>query len=201
MIDAVTDAAPAPSGPARRRAFPRPATLLRPVAMTATLSAGCLIGMATVPVAFGWNSAVVMSGSMRPAFNPGDVVLSSPVSIGQLHPGEIVVVADPLRPGKMLMHRYVRPGSGDTIITRGDANASEDSTPVPYANVRGLPRMRVPFVGLPVLWLRTHALVPLAALLVLATAAVWGSFDPGRSRVDGRRAKSRGRRRRTVAVS
>jgi signal peptidase len=175
--------------------------LVRPLAMTTALSAACLLGMATLPAAFGWNSAVVMSGSMRPAFNPGDVVVSSPVSIGQLHPGEIVVVADPLRPGKMLMHRFVRQGTGDTIVTRGDANASEDSTPVPYANVRGLPRMRVPFVGLPVLWLRTHALVPFVALLVLMTAAVWGSFDPaGRRRAVRRHAKPRGRRR-TVAVS
>ncbi|MDQ1702757.1 MAG: signal peptidase [Frankiaceae bacterium] len=172
--------------------------LVRPIAMTTVLSAACLLGMASVPMAFGWNSAVVMSGSMQPAFYPGDVVVSSPVSIGQLHPGEVVVVADPVRPGKLLMHRFVRQGRGDTIVTRGDANASEDSTPVPYANVRGLPRMRVPFVGLPVLWLRTHALVPLAALLVLASAAVWGSFDPA-SHVKSH-AKPRGRRRRTAAV-
>jgi hypothetical protein len=60
--------------------------------------------------------------------------------------------------------------------------------------------MRVPFVGLPVLWLRTHAIVPLAALLVLATAAVWGSFPPAsRRRHVKRHAKPRGRR--TVVVS
>jgi signal peptidase len=153
--------------------------------------------MATVPVAFGWNSAVVMSGSMRPAFNPGDVVLSTPVDVKQLHPGEVVVVVDPLRPSKMLMHRYVRSTPDGSIITRGDANASEDSTPVPLANVRGLPRMRVPFIGLPILWLRMHDFVPVLALLTLATAAVWASFDP----TARRHSRSRGRRRRTVAVS
>ena len=145
----------------------------RVTVLTAGISYGCLVAAATVPTVVGWNASVVTSGSMRPAFEPGDVVVSAPATIGQLTPGQIVIVDNPAHPGHLLMHRFERPGPADTIITRGDANAIEDSSPVPYSSLRGLPRLRVPYVGLPVLWLHTHAFLPLGALLVLISALAW----------------------------
>ena len=167
--------------------------VVRIAALVVPLSYGCLIAVATVPVAFGWNASVVMSGSMRPAFNPGDVVLSMPARVAELRPGQVVLVADPVRPGHLLMHRYVSQGPNGSLITRGDANGSADSTPVPLANVRGLPRMRVPGVGLPVLWLRTHDLAPLISLVVLLTLAMWSIVGGPSSRRGPRTAPTRTR--------
>ena len=131
-----------------------------------------LLLIALVPVALGLRSTVVLTGSMRPGIQPGDVVLSSEVPPEMLQPGQVLLIDNPAHPGVFLMHRYERPGPNATIITRGDANRTEDSTPVPVANVRGVPRIRVPAVGLPVVWLRFGAPVVVRAAGI-ALLALW----------------------------
>jgi signal peptidase len=59
-----------------------------------------------------------------------------------------------------------------TFTTRGDANRVADSTHVPAANLVGLARLRLPAVGLPVLWLRDRRYGPLVLLAVVVLAAV-----------------------------
>lgn len=134
-----------------------------------------LLLIAVAPVALGLRSTVVLTGSMRPAIEPGDVVLSSRVPVSMLRPGQVLLFDNPAHQGVYLMHRYERPGPGGSIITRGDANRVEDSTPVPSRNVRGVPRLRVPWIGMPIVWLRLgtpprvmYAGAALAGLLVLA---------------------------------
>lgn len=120
------------------------------------VSGVCALLLASiVPAAFGWRSTVVLSGSMEPRIAPGDVVASSPVVLGELVPGEVVLVRDPARVGHLLMHRFVRLDAEGRLVTQGDANLVPDPTPVPTANVLGLPRVRIPWVGLPALWLTT----------------------------------------------
>jgi signal peptidase len=173
VTEPVTDAPEAGAPRARTGLAACVGAVLRTAAAVVLISYASLAIIATLPVALGWNSSVVMSGSMRPGFQPGDVVLSSPVEVANLVPGQVLLVDDPARGGHLLMHRYARPGPAGSLITQGDANRSADSTPVPAKNVRGLPRLRVPWIGRPVLWLRLHALVPLAAMALLGSALLW----------------------------
>lgn len=122
-----------------------------------------LVAWSLVPVIAGWHGSVVMSGSMRPAIEPGDVVVAAPVDAASLLPGQVVLVDDPAHPGRKLVHRIVEARDDGTFVTRGDANARPDSTAVTAEEVRALPRLRVPWVGLPALWLRTHDYLPLVA--------------------------------------
>ncbi len=193
MTEPVTDApqAGAPSG--RTGLVANVGAVVRTAAAVVLVSYACLAVIATLPIALGWNSSVVTSGSMRPGFQPGDVVLSSPVAVADLVPGQVLLVDDPARRGHLLMHRYARPGPSGTLITQGDANRTVDSTPVPAKNVRGLPRLRVPWIGQPVLWLRSQELVPLAALALLGSALLWVLMGGPRSPSSG----GRPRRRRT----
>lgn len=133
-----------------------------------------LLFWSVVPSFAGWSSEVVVSGSMMPRIAPGDVVVSQPVEAGSLRPGQVILVSNPARPGTLLMHRLVSRYPDGSLKTRGDANAEEDSTPVPAAMVRGLPRLRIPYVGLPMLWLREGQYVPvgLAALLLMAAVVI-----------------------------
>ncbi|BEP16288.1 hypothetical protein acdb102_45990 [Acidothermaceae bacterium B102] len=123
-----------------------------------------------LPRAAGWQPSVVMTGSMEPRLNPGDVVLSAPASALTVHPGEIILVTNPAMPSHQLMHRFLHYTPAGELITKGDANADADSTPVPPRLVHGLPRLRLPYVGLGVLWLRDHdwRQLTLAALVILA---------------------------------
>src|SRR5690242_12934105 len=126
------------------------------------------------PLAVGCSSQVVMSGSMLPRIAPGDVVVTQRIDPARLVPGQIILVANPARPGTLLLHRMVARNPDGTFTTRGDANLVADSTHVPAANVVGLARLRVPAVGLPVLWLRDrrYGLLALLAVVVLAAVAV-----------------------------
>src|SRR5690348_7061448 len=123
--------------------------------------------------AVGWSADVVMSGSMAPGILPGDVVLTQPATATQLRPGQVVLVRDPAHPGRLLMHRLVERRPDGSLVTKGDANADADSTPVPADWVRGLPRLRLPFIGLPELWLalgRYHLVTGFGLGVTLAVA-------------------------------
>jgi signal peptidase len=136
-----------------------------------------MVLIATAPVIFGWRPTVVVSGSMLPKIEPGDVVVARPVAArmrSQIMPGTIVLVRNPAEPDELLLHRLVRYDLRGQMVTKGDANAGEDSTPVPLDHVRGVARVRVPFIGLPFLWVRQRRYLPAAATVVLLLAlAAW----------------------------
>lgn len=102
-------------------------------------------------VLFGWSPTVVSSASMEPGIRPGDVVLVSPVGEQPLSVGSVIVYDSPL--GRTV-HR-VSGVEDDTYRTRGDANTTDDPDVVPADRVVGGGRLLVPFVGLPVHWLRS----------------------------------------------
>jgi signal peptidase len=125
-----------------------------------------------VPTFFGWRSEVVLTGSMVPKIRPGDVVVAQPRSADQVRPGHVVLVVNPARPDTLLLHRIVRRDPDGSLVTRGDANPSPDSTPVMAAQVRGLGRLKVPYIGLPVIWARDGRVPPPAVLAMVAAAVV-----------------------------
>ena len=135
-----------------------------------TVVTGLLI-WSLLPCLLGWRAQVVLTGSMRPGIAPGDLVLAAPAAPGQIQVGRVLLFDDPVHPGHTLVHRLIRVDGNGSLITRGDANAVEDSTPIPMSAVRGLPRLRVPYVGSPVVWMRQHERLPLVGLVVAAFAA------------------------------
>lgn len=133
------------------------------------LTATCgLLTWGTAPYAVGWHTTMITSGSMAPAVRPGDLVVIAPLGPAQAATtdltGLVIQFEDPGRPDRLVLHRVVRPDGTGKFITKGDANITPDSTPVPLSAVRGLARLRVPAAGLPMLWLRTGQRLPLSAL-------------------------------------
>lgn len=145
-----------------------------------------LLGCSVAPAILGWKPTVVMTGSMLPRIHPGDVVVSEPAHTQKPIAGEVVLVDDPARPGRLLMHRVVRVLPDGSLVTKGDANATADSTPVPAANLRGFPALRIPMVGLPVVWWsdRRYGLVAAAGLAVLCVVSASLITLPERETVD-----------------
>jgi signal peptidase I len=133
-----------------------------------------LVGLllwSVVPAVFGWTSHVVLSGSMEPRIDAGDVVLSSGADLGGVIPGQVVAFDDPNVPGRTLVHRVTAVGP-DGLTTRGDANPTADSHPVDSAHLQGLARLRVRLAGLPVLWFHDRAWLPLGLFIALLAAAL-----------------------------
>jgi signal peptidase len=159
----------------------------RALARLALAVCACLLVASLVPVLFGWRSYVVLSGSMAPALAVGDVVVAAPAGGAALPPGRIAVFADPERPGRTIVHRVERGLPDGALITKGDANAAADSTPVAASAVRGAARLRLPLIGLPAYWWKTGAWLPLAvaAALLLALIRFGHPAEPGPRRRRG----------------
>ena len=133
--------------------------------------AACL-AVTLIPILFGWHSYVIVTGSMEPGISAGDVVLASPDPMIGDSVGRVVSFVDPARPDYVLTHRVVSINEDGSLITKGDANPTPDSVPVPRASVTGLGRLLVQFVGLPVVWYLTRDWLPILLHLVILVAAV-----------------------------
>ncbi|MDI6097031.1 signal peptidase I [Actinoplanes sp. NEAU-A12] len=139
-----------PSRGARIRSWVRFALISLARGVLATVAVTVL--WTVLPLVIGWSSAVVTSGSMLPRIRPGDVVVAQPFSGGTVEPGQPILAENPDKPGHLIMHRVVGRNPDGTLVTKGDANEQEDSTPMPLASVKARPRILVRYVGLPALW-------------------------------------------------
>jgi signal peptidase len=110
--------------------------------------------------------AVITSGSMTPNIQPGDVVVYDRVEPQEVTVGQILLVDDPASPGNLLTHRVIGHTAAGEFVTKGDANANADSSPVPLANVLGRGRLLVPVVGRVALWNQSGTLVWLGAVVL-----------------------------------
>ena len=111
-----------------------------------------LLFWSLAPRVAGFQGHVVVSGSMAPRLAPGDVVLTRELPVQQLQPGQVLLFPDPERPDRLLLHRLVSFDAEGDLVTRGDANQSNDSTHVPADSVIGQAQLRIPYIGLPAYW-------------------------------------------------
>jgi signal peptidase I len=101
-------------------------------------------------VLLGYRPLVVSSGSMRPALQVGDLVVTTGVAADHLHPGDIVSFDDRTGTGDLVTHRVrsvVTNGSEARVETRGDANTVSEIWDVPSRTVLRRTVLDVPAVG------------------------------------------------------
>jgi signal peptidase I len=85
----------------------------------------------SVATATGWmHLTPVLSGSMRPAFDPGDALLTQRVPVSSLRVGDVIeFVVSAKYGGGLKVHRIEelqQVGSTVVVHTRGDANGADD---------------------------------------------------------------------------
>lgn len=169
---------PAADGPVASEELEEPVTAIWAV-FVSTMAHVVLAGVlwmalwATLPRLVGWQPTVITGGSMRPLIQAGDIVVTRPVSEGALVPGAVITFEDPTRPGSLVTHRVVEVTTTGLLRTRGDDNATDDSALVAPDSVRGRAVLRVPRLGMPLLWMQQTAWVPLAATVILLAALSW----------------------------
>jgi signal peptidase len=174
-------------GPAVPERGLRPAAVLRVVVAAVLVTVAGLVFLALAPRLVGFQGHVVVSGSMEPRLSPGDVVLTRPVLPQDLQPGQVLLFPDPEGTDRLLLHRLVSFDERGDLITRGDANQSNDSTHVPASSVIGEAQLRVPHVGLPAYWRLTGQWGHLGGLTALLAAAAVSTVSGTGSRVSGPR--------------
>ncbi len=123
----------------------------------------------------------VLTGSMRPAFAPGDLLITAPQAVAGLHTGQVAVFTPP---GETVpyAHRITALGGNNperpVLTTKGDANPApdhwratlnQDQVPVVVATV--------PLAGNALLWAQNPVqraiFTALFGLSVTAASVVW----------------------------
>jgi len=98
--------------------------------------------------ALGFRPLLVGSGSMRPALDVGDIAFVRSVDPDSVKKGNIISFEDST--GSTTLHRVVeiqQDGNVLKFITKGDANDSEDASPVQAQQVKGKVWFRIPKLG------------------------------------------------------
>ena len=89
----------------------------------------------------------IVSGSMEPEYNVGDLIYVKEVDPSSVKVGDVItfVLNEDL---VVATHRVVRiDAEKQHFYTKGDANETEDGSPVHFNNLIGIPQFSVPWLG------------------------------------------------------
>jgi signal peptidase I len=118
-------------------------------ALVALAIGGLILALTILPPVLGYQTYVVLSGSMEPTIHTGAVIVATAVDPNALEIGDIVTF---LRPGdqESVTHRIVGikgTAQGKTFVTRGDANGVEDQGEIRYDRLAGKVTFSIPYLG------------------------------------------------------
>ncbi|MDQ8046178.1 MAG: signal peptidase I [Solirubrobacteraceae bacterium] len=154
-------------------------------ALVTGLVAGFVL-LVLAPVVLGWRPYTVLTGSMRPGIQPGDVVMDRPIRITQAHVGQVVTFSDPTRHGELVTHRIrsIAHAAGMTTVeTRGDANTTSEHWTIATKDRVGLVVYRLPKIGKVAVLVRSRVgillviVVPVLLLGVGLLRKIWQEDD------------------------
>ncbi|HYH35150.1 MAG TPA: signal peptidase I [Nocardioides sp.] len=124
-------------------------------ALLGLVVAGAL-ALIVVPKATGSRPLTVLSGSMVPTYDPGDVVIVRPTDAEELQVGDVITFQPVSGDPRLTTHRIdaiAYGNEGQEYVTKGDANDSVDLAPVAPDQVRGEVWYAVPLVGHVSVWM------------------------------------------------
>jgi signal peptidase len=113
--------------------------------------AALAIVVAVVPFATHGKALAVLSGSMVPTFDPGDMIIVRGYTEGdEVRVGQVITYMPNPDDPTLITHRVVgtgtEPDGGSYYIARGDANGADDD-PVYSKQIRGIYLFRLPKIG------------------------------------------------------
>ncbi len=152
-------------------------TLLWALAVLGVVSGALFVGNRLGAV----QPVVVISGSMTPGIQPGDLLIATNTAVEELQPGTIATIRS-AHTGNFVTHRVVavEPQDGSFAVTmKGDANQNVDDETymVPAGSDVWLPKVTVPAGGL-VIGSITDQRVAIPALIAIVALIVMSLFSP-----------------------
>ena len=128
-------------------------------------------GLAVGPHVLGYRTMTMLTASMSPAIDPGDVTIVTPLAVTDVTEGMVITYHVPIGEHQLVTHRVVAVEHGTdgsvTVQTKGDANESIDPWKATLAGDTAYEvRAVVPEIGHVIHALRTP---------VVATALVYGA--------------------------
>lgn len=116
------------------------------------LAVAAFLALAIGPRILGYQTSTMLTGSMSPLINPGDIVVTRPVPVADIKVGDIITYHIPVEDQRVETHRVTaitpKPDGTFVVQTKGDANNGLDpwlatiSTPTVDRHV-----LTVPYIG------------------------------------------------------
>ncbi|WP_243060670.1 signal peptidase I [Nocardioides sp. SR21] len=148
--------------------------------------AAAFLAIAVGPHLFDYRTSTMLTGSMSPGIDPGDMVVTVPRPTADLEVGDVISYQIPVEDHRVETHRVAsvkhRADGTTAITTKGDANVNVDpwvaiiSTDTVYEVQTVVPKvgtairvLRAPIVQDGILW------VALGGVMVLGLSMIWGT--------------------------
>ena len=135
---------------------------------------GLWVATHIAPVA-GYGVFAVRSGSMNPALEVGDLVVTRLVDPAEIEAGDVITIGT--NGGAVVTHRVVAiqaADDGPVFTTRGDANANPDPLATRADQLRGRVERRMPLLGLVLAMIAMPAgLLALVSIAAALMTAAW----------------------------
>lgn len=105
-----------------------------------------LAGLLIIPKLMGYEEMAVLTGSMEPNYPVGSLIFVKEINPDQLEVGDVITYR--LDSDTVVTHRIVEiDKEAQTVTTKGDANSSNDGSPVPYSEIVGKAHFKIPYLG------------------------------------------------------
>lgn len=105
-----------------------------------------LAGLLIIPKLMGYEEMAVLTGSMEPNYPVGSLIFVKEIEPDQLEVGDVITYR--LDSDTVVTHRIVEiDKEAQTVTTKGDANSSNDGSPVPYSEIVGKAHFEIPYLG------------------------------------------------------
>lgn len=163
-------------------------SVITTTAMVAAVAA--FLFLAVGPRILGYQTSTMLTGSMSPLINPGDVVVTVPVAVQNLKVGDIITYHIPVEDQRVETHRIIdltvnNQGTA-TVRTKGDANNGADPwTATLAAGQVDRQVFTVPYLGNAIRALRDPVVLKVlmygapAALVVMVLVSIWRKKPEG----------------------
>lgn len=115
-----------------------------------------------------YRSYVIISGSMEPTINIGDLIITTKVNREDLEVGDIITFD---RDGMTATHRIIELNDHE-LITQGDANNVHDN-PIAYEDIIGKYQFAIPKFGHIIQFTTT----PTGMILIVTLLLVYGIYE------------------------
>lgn len=159
----------------------------RTVLTTALLVLACaaFLLLAVGPRLLGYQTSTMLTGSMSPLINPGDVVVTVPTPLSEIRVGDIITYHIPVEDQRVETHRVMsittNPDGSTSAQTKGDANNGADPWQATFEGTTVDRHVAtIPYVGQAIRFLRqpliqNSLMYGAPSLLVLGMlATIWG---------------------------
>ena len=87
-------------------------------------------GLAVGPHVLGYRTMTMLTGSMSPGIDPGDVIVVTPLPVSEVRAGMVISYHIPVDDHRLVSHRVLSvdtsPEGAVTVQTKGDANDAPD---------------------------------------------------------------------------